>query len=616
MSISKVKVDGDTLSIDDVIAVARDNAQVTLAASAQAKVETAAKLIAQWTAAGDVIYGVTTGFGPLSEIVIPEHKALELQRSLLISHAAGVGTPLPTEVVRATMLLRANTLAKGYSGISLTTLKTLLALLNKDVHPLIPSKGSVGASGDLAPLSHMALVLIGEGQAEYKGEILAGIEALRRAKIKPVTLERKEGLALINGTQVMTALAVLAIADASNLVASAEIAAALSIEALEGVLDHFDRRIHAVRPHIGQQQTTKNLLVLLKGSKQVITSRQRGERADTALHQLRTKIKSSKDSQSAIETLLLQAARAVLTLDKQLAVESTDSAAVLQKHRVAIIKLVGRLGISSETFDAALKVLQQSRRVQDAYSLRCTPQVFGAARDAIEYVARAVSTEINSATDNPLIFPSTKTHLSGGNFHGQPIAIAMDLLAIAITSIGSIAERRIARLIDHNLSDGLPLLLLQPAQEDRGVHYGLGAAQITAAALVAECQTLATPASVMSIPTSANQEDHVSMGTIAARQAREIVKNVEYIIAIELLCAAQGIDLRSLYKSVKLGQGSEIAFKAVRDVAPRVISDDGEQRDRLKQDTLIHRDITTLWNLIYSQKLLHQITKQIPEFKP
>ncbi len=616
MSIPMVKVDGDTLSIDDVIAVSRNNAEVTLAASAQAKVETAAKLVSQWTAAGDIIYGVTTGFGPLSEIVIPEHKALELQRSLLVSHAAGVGAPLPTEVVRAAMLLRANTLAKGYSGIRLTTLQTLLNLINKGVHPIIPSKGSVGASGDLAPLAHMALVLIGEGQAEYNGEILTGTDALRRAKIKPVTLERKEGLALINGTQIMTALAVLAIADARNLIASAEIAASLSIEALEGVLDHFDHRIHAVRPHNGQQKSAKNLLALLKGSKQVVTSRQRGEIADKNLQQLRTKIKSIKDGQGATETLLMQAARAVFTIDQQLAVEPAESAANLQEQRADIIKLVQHLGITSSTFDSAVKVLEQTRRVQDAYSLRCTPQVFGAARDAIEYVAKVVSTEINSATDNPLIFPASRTYLSGGNFHGQPIAIAMDLLAIAITSIGSISERRVARLIDNNLNNGLPLLLLQPIQEDRGVHYGLGTAQITAASLVAECQILATPASVTSIPTQANQEDHVSMGTIAARQASEIIRNVEHIIAIELLCATQGIDLRSLHKEVELGQGSNIAFNAVRDIAPRVVSDNGEQRDRLKQDTLIHRDISSLWNLIHSQKLLHQVTNKIPGFKP
>ncbi len=608
-------MDGDTLSIDDVVAVARNNAKVRLDTSAQAKVEAAAKLIAQWAAEGDIIYGVTTGFGPLSEIIIPENKALELQRNLILSHAAGVGSPLPTEVVRATMLLRANTLAKGYSGIRLTTLKSLLALLNKGVHPIIPSKGSVGASGDLAPLSHMALVLIGEGRAEYKGEILSGKEALQRAKIKPVILDRKEGLALINGTQVMTALGVLAVTDARNLVASAEIAASLSIEALEGVLDHFDHRIHAARPHIGQQKTAKNLLVLLNGSKQAITSHQREEKAEQAFQNLRTKIKSTGDEQSAKENLLLQAAQAVLAIDQQLAVEPKGSASVLRKHRAAIIKLVERLEISPVTIDAALKVLQHSRRVQDAYSLRCTPQVFGAARDAIDYAARVLTIEINAATDNPLIFPSTKSYLSGGNFHGQPIAIAMDLLAIAVTSIGSIAERRIARLIDNNLSGGLPLLLLQPAQEDRGVQYGLGLAQITAAALVAECQTLSTPASVTSIPTSANQEDHVSMGTISARQAREIIKNVEHIIAIELLCAAQGIDLRNLHKSVKLGKGSHIAFKTVREVVPRMVSDEGEQRDRLKQDTLVHRDITTLWNLIHSQKLLHQITDQVPKFK-
>lgn len=616
MSIQKVELDGESLTIDVVVAVARRNAQIALAASARRRVEEAARLVAQWAKAGEVIYGVTTGVGPLSEIVIPDSKARDLQNCLLTSHAAGVGEPLPTEVVRAAMLLRANTLAKGYSGIRLETLETLVALLNKGVHPLIPTKGSVGASGDLAPLSHMALVLVGKGQAEFQGEILAGAEALRRAKIAPVQLERKEGIALINGTQVMTALAALAVADARNLATSAEIAAALSIEGLEGVLDAFDPRIHKLRPHAGQQQTAHNLLAVLKDSTFAITSRQRGEQAELALQILhRAEPQLPVQEQRAATTLLHHAAEAALAIDQQLAVESGEAAKQLEEQRSSIAKLVAKLGFSAAAFDAALKASRQTRRVQDAYSLRCAPQVLGAVRDAINYAASVVTTEINATTDNPLIFAADKAFLSGGNFHGQPIAIAMDLLAIALTSIGTIADRRIARLIDHHLSGGLPLLLLQPTVENQGVHYGLGLAQITAAALAAECQTLSSPASVTTIPTSANQEDHVSMGTISARKAREVVNNVEYIVAIELLCATQGIDLRLLQKQGAIGRGSRAAYDAVRKLVPRITQDGGERCDRLTQDTLVHRDIASLWQLVHEGSLAQQVTARIPAFQ-
>jgi histidine ammonia-lyase len=616
MSTQKVQLDGESLTIDMVVAVARHNAPAVLAESARTRVEQAARLVAQWAKAGEVIYGVTTGVGPLSEITIPDSKAHDLQDSLLISHAAGVGAPLPTEAVRAAMLLRANTLAKGYSGIRVKTLETLIALLNKGVHPLIPSKGSVGASGDLAPLSHMALVLVGKGQAEYHGEVLPGAEALRRARITPIQLERKEGIALINGTQIMAALAALAVADARNLTTSAEMAAALSIEALEGVLDAFDPRIHKVRPHPGQQQTARNLLAVLKDSTFVLTSRQRGEQADHALQVLhRAEPKLPVQEQRAATTLLRHAAEAALAIEQQLAVESGEAANQLREERSNIAKLVTKLGFSVAAFEAALNAAGQVRRVQDAYSLRCVPQVLGAVRDAINYVASVVATEINAATDNPLIFSSDKTFLSGGNFHGQPIAIAMDLLAIALTSVGTIADRRIARLIDHHLSGGLPLLLLQPTLENQGVHYGLGLAQITAAALAAECQTLSSPASVTTIPTSANQEDHVSMGTISARKAREVITNVEYIVAIELLCATQGVDLRLLQKQGSIGRGSRMAYDAVRKLVPRILQEGSEKHDRLTEDTLVHRDITSLWQLVHDGSLAQEVAAKIPGFQ-
>ena len=611
----KIELDGETLTIEQVIAVARNGFQVTLSSKAKAKVETAAKLIQQWTDSGEVIYGVTTGFGPFSEVIIPSDKARDIQRNLLISHAAGVGSPLPVEVVRATMLLRANTLAKGFSGIQLSTLQLLLDFLNKRVHPIIPEKGSVGASGDLAPLSHMALVLIGEGQAEFNGEILPGAKALERAMLTPITLDRKEGIALINGTQVMTAIAALAIADAKALAANAEIAAALSIEALEGVTDGFDSRIQKVRPHGGQKHTAKNLRALLKNSELVLTSRQRAQNVQQALKEL-GEIRHDDDSTThgALEIIIHHVMHLIIELDEQMAVESGSSRTKIEKQRNAIMTALENLGVSKEAIDGAKILAKKTIRVQDAYSLRCTPQVVGAVRDSLDYIYQVVSTEINSATDNPLIFPESNIYLSGGNFHGQPIALAMDMLTIAMTSIGTIAERRMARLIDHHLSNGLPLLLLKPTIENRGVYYGLGLAQISAAALVAECRTLSTPASVQTIPTSANQEDHVSMGTISARQARDVVDNVEHIIAFELLCAAQGIDLRKLHREISLGQGSDLAYQIIRNAVPSISTYHGEQRNRVTQDTFVHQDVITLHQIIHERQLLDPIINQIPDF--
>lgn len=616
MSHLTLELTGETLTIDEIVQVARHRMKVSLSAQARKNVESSSQLVAQLVDSGEVIYGVTTGFGPYSEVIIPRNRLGELQRNLLISHASGVGAPFPTEVVRAAMLLRANTLAKGYSGIRIQTLKLLLALLNKGIHPIIPEKGSVGASGDLAPLSHMALVLIGEGEAEYDGEILTGAQALKQVGLKPVELQQKEGIALINGTQISTAIAALALSDSKNLIASAEIAAALSIEALEGVVDAFDARIHKVRPHHGQRQCAHNLSSLLKGSSLALASHEKAKRARRAFSQfLGARLHDPKEENEALNTILMQAIHSIVALDQQIPVESPEAAKQLAAKRTQIKNYFEVLGISSKSFEAAIEVVKKTHRVQDAYSLRCTPQVLGAVRDAIEYAARVVTTEINSATDNPLIFPKTKTFLSGGNFHGQPIALAMDLLGIALTSIGSIAERRIARLIDDKLSNGLPLLLLHPQLADKGVHYGLGLAHITAAALLAECQTLTTPASIRSIPTSANQEDHVSMSSIAARQAQEIIKNVEHIIAIELLCAAQAIDIRKLQKSVKLGRGTAKAYSLIRERTPRIPHEGDSSRDRISHDVLVHRDINTLWELVHKKELVKQIQKIASNFK-
>jgi histidine ammonia-lyase len=490
-----VILDGDLLTIEQVIAVARDGAQVRLAEGAVERVQASRAWVDQIGVGAKVtVYGVNTGFGSLAEVRIPPEDVAALSRNLILSHSVGVGSPFSEEVVRSVMLIRANTLAKGYSGIRLGILETLVEMLNRRVHPVIPEKGSVGASGDLAPLAHLGLTLIGEGEAIYQGERLPGAEALRRAGLAPVTLAAKEGLALTNGTAVTAALACLALAGAENLVQHAEIGLAMTLEALQAASRAYDSRLHAVRNHRGQQTTAANVRRLMVGS----------------------------------------------------------------------------------------RLIDSARRVQDAYSLRCAPQVLGAVRDTLAFVRASVENEINAATDNPLIFldePSPNKAFSGGNFHGEPLALAMDFLGIAVAEVGNIAERRVFRLLDENLSDGLPPMLTL----DSGLRNGLMMTQYTAAALVSDNKTLAHPDSVDSIPTGANQEDHVSMSTNAARHAREIVWNTERIVAIEMLCAAQALDLRTEGAIELLGLGTRAAHQALRDggIAPltqdRVLSPDIER---------------------------------------
>jgi len=511
----KVFIDGENLSIEDVIAVARDGAEVEIQRKVREKVKKCRQFLEEVVREKRVVYGVTTGFGALATVIIPPENVKKLQSNLIRSHSAGVGRPLPKDVTRALMLLRANTLAKGNSGIRLTTLETLVQMINMGVHPVIPEKGSVGASGDLAPLSHMTLVMMGEGEAEYQGKKMSGKEAMEKARITQVKLDSKEGLALINGTQLMTAIGTLAIYDAERLIKIAEIAASMSLEALSGISDAFDERIHQVRPHPGQITSARNVRLLTAGSKMMQTG--------------------SK---------------------------------VMRK---------------SET-----------RPPQDPYSLRCIPQVLGAARDAIFYVKRVIETEINSATDNPLIFVEDKESLSGGNFFGQPVSVAMDLLSIALTIIGNISERRIARLMDENLSLGLPAFLIHKEVE-KGIHSGFMSTQITAAALASENKALTHPASIDSIPTEANFEDFVSMGSIAARKAMEILRNVEHILAIELLCAAQGIDFRG---PSKLGKGTKAAYSLVRKRVPV-----------LKEDRVMSTDIEAVVEIIRSRELINAIEK-------
>lgn len=489
----KVIITGNDLTLDEVVAVCRNYKKVELSDFAVERVLKSRKVVDDFVENEDVVYGITTGFGKFSDVTISKEESKTLQKNLIISHSVGAGKPFDSEVVRGIILLRINNLAKGYSGARLETIQTMIEMLNRRVHPIIPEKGSLGASGDLAPLSHMVLPMIGLGQAEYEGEIMAGEEAMEKAGIPVIELTAKEGLALINGTQVMTALAALTVYDSLNIIKTADIAAALSFEAQNGIIDALDQRLHDIRPHKGQTDTARVLTELLTGSK--------------------------------------------------------------------------------------MTTKQGEIRVQDAYSLRCVPQVHGASKDAINYVKEKIEIEINSVTDNPIIFPETNEGISGGNFHGQPMALSLDFLGIALSELANISERRIERLVNPTLS-GLPAFLV----EHGGLNSGFMIVQYSAAALVSENKILAHPASVDSIPSSANQEDHVSMGTIAARKAKEIMENVRRVLAMEIMCACQGIDLRG---NKGLGAGTKPVYDEVRKVVPM-----------LKEDRPIYDDINKCEELI------------------
>jgi histidine ammonia-lyase len=472
-------LDGRALSLAEIENVAVGGRQVGIAAEALERIAVGRACIEQILAAGRVVYGVNTGFGKLAE----------LQINLVRSHAGGLGRPLPVAEARAMVLLRANVLAKGFSGVRPALVEFLAGLLNAGVTPVIPEKGSVGASGDLAPLAHLALVAIGEGEAFFEGDRLAGGEALRRAGLKPVVLAAKEGLALLNGTQAMTAVGALAIRRARRVVRLADVAGAMSLEALMGTPTAFDPRIHAARPHAGQVAAARHLEALLAGSE------------------------------------------------------------IRESHR------------------------EHDSRVQDAYCLRCMPQVHGAVRDVLEHVAGILEIESGSATDNPLIFPDSLSKkgnrgavLEGGNFHGAPLAYAFDYAAIAVTDLGGITERRIDRLLNPDINEGLPAFLSPAA----GLGSGYMIAQIAAAALINECQVLSHPSSTGSIPTSGGKEDHVSMGMTGALKLRTIVENAERIVAIELMCAAQGLECR---RPLKPGLEIGRAYEAVRGVVPRLEED-------------------------------------------
>lgn len=506
-----ILLDGYALTLADVVKVAREYEEAGLSDQGRKQIVDSRAIVDRILEDESPVYGISTGFGDFSQIFISKEKREKLQKNLILSHATGVGEHLPEDVVRTAMLLRANSLAKGYSGIKLSTVEMLLNLLNRRVCPAIPAKGSVGASGDLAPLSHMVLVMLGEGQAYVNGKLMSGAEALAVSGLEPIALGGKEGLALINGTQIMTAVGCMVWQDAVNLMKTADVAAALCIEALKGTRTAFDPRISQVRAHIGQVATTENMLRL------------------------------------------------------------TESSPIIESH-------------------------VNCSKVQDAYSLRCVPQVHGASKDALRRVEETLTIEINAATDNPLIMPDTGEAISGGNFHGQPIALVMDYLKLALAELGNISERRTNRLLDAHLSELPPFLTAYPGEDS-----GLMITQYTAASLVSENKVLVHPASADSIPTSANQEDHVSMGTIAARQAREILENVRYILAIECLAAAQGIDFLA---PLTPGVGTGAAHKAIRQAVPH-----------LDEDRIPAPDIQNIYRLIADGSLIKVVETAIGPMK-
>lgn len=492
-------INGMNLTVEEVIRVARDGEEVSISPEAQAAVKKARDYVDKKLAENAVIYGLTTGFGKFSDTYISSEQTADLQRNLIISHTCAMGQGLPTQVVRAAMLLRCNALSRGHSGIRPETLNTLLSMLNKGVHPIIPEKGSLGASGDLAPLSHMVLTMIGEGTAEYKGEILPSKEAMAKAGIDLVQLAAKEGLALINGTQIMTAIGINVLWDAMDLAKTADIVAAMTAEALHGITKAYDHKVHDVRGHQGQKDTAANMLQILAGS---------------------------------------------------------ENAKPVNPNKV-----------------------------QDPYSLRCIPQIHGASRDAIQYVYEAVTREINAVTDNPLIFPDEDEVISGGNFHGQPMALAFDFLKMAVAEYANVSERRSERLINPQLSEGLEPFLTKHG----GVCSGFMIAQYAAASMVSENKIYAHPACVDSIPSSGNQEDHVSMGTTAARTAALIIDNSQKVLGIELFSATQAIWLRG---EKNLSPTTKAVYEFVRKTV-----------DPVDQDVVMHNELVKFDEMIKQHKV-------------
>lgn len=506
----KIILNGDSLKIEDVIAVCSDNIQVMVPDEVIKKINDNWNAIAEMLERGDIMYGLNTGIGGFGNVIISKEKAGELSTRMLRAHASGCGNPVEPELAKAALLLRCNVLAKGYSGVRPVLFKTMVEMLNKNVIPVFYEKGSVGTSGDLAPLSQMGLVIIGEGKAYWQGKILPGKEAMKKAGIKPIPLAYREGLAIMNGSQFMTAIATFNIYDAERLIKQAEISGSMAIDILNCVQKAYDARYHAVRPFKGQNESAENIRRLLEGS----------------------------------------------------------------------------------------EILRQPKKnVQNAYSLRSVPQVCGACRDALDYIRKITEIEINSVADNPIFFTKEKLCLTGANFHGCPIGYTQDLLGIVITDLGNICERQTNNLMDPACSKDLPAFLVKSA----GLDSGLMISQYTQAALVSENKILASPASVDSIPVSGNQEDHVSFGTIAARKAREIIRNTETVVAIEILAACQAYEFRKPLKASR-------AFRAVYDLV-RLVS------PKITKDRAFYEDIEKIVPLVRSYKVLETVEKAVGKLK-
>lgn len=493
-----VTIENGKLTIDELIRVARGNEEVVFSDESRERILASREKLEAAARGSIAVYGVNTGFGKFSEVKIEMDELKVLQRNLIISHACGVGNPMKKEEVRAMMLLRINALSRGYSGIRFETVDTLRQMLNAHIHPVVPEKGSLGASGDLAPLAHMVLTLIGEGKAEYEGKVMESKEIMKLAGIEPVVLGAKEGLALINGTQALTATGALAFFDARRALKTANLSAALTMEALRGVTTAFDARIHEVRGHKGQMNVAKEILTYLEGS--------------------------------------------------------------------------------------TLVTKQNGIRCQDAYSIRCVPQVHGAIKDTLDYAEEKITIEMNAVTDNPIVLEEDEIY-SGGNFHGEPMALVFDFLAIAVSELANISERRLERLVNYQLND-LPAFLAPFG----GLNSGFMITQYTAAALVSENKILAHPASVDSIPSSANQEDHVSMGNSAARKLREVVENTRRVISIEAFAACQAIDFR---KDFTLGQATGKIYRKIR-----------EKVAFIERDTLMYEEMNKVYTVLDNLEII------------
>jgi len=500
-------LDGNSLNLEQFMQVARFKEEVRISEESKVLVLKARGFVDEVVESERIVYGINTGFGKLSDVPIEKENVSELQKNLLMSHACGVGSPFSDEIVRGMMLLRINALIKGYSGVRLETLEILVEMLNKDVSPVVFEKGSLGASGDLAPLSHMSLPIIGLGEVYYKDKRMDTMDAFISAEILPLDgLKAKEGLSLINGTQAMTSVGAIVVYDAFKLAKLSNVALSLTMESLNGIIDAFDERVHIVRGHKGQISSAKEVREYLEGSKNITN--------------------------------------------------------------------------------------QGDLRTQDAYSIRCAPQVHGAALDALEFVKEKIEIEMNAVTDNPILFTDEGIAISAGNFHGEPLAMPFDYLGIAISEMANISERRLERMVNPALSNGLPAFLINGS----GMNSGFMIVQYSAASLVSENKVLAHPASVDSIPSSANQEDHVSMGTIAARKALSILKNSTQVIAMEIFTACQAIDLRG---NQELGKKTKRAYNKIREYIPFI-----------KTDEIMYHHIHTANDLIESDELFEYIFKE------